>query len=84
MFGLKALKSIDPVHVIAAKHGVHPMQVRQWKKDVAERLPEVFTKLADDGAPACQRQVLLGHDHSMCILPPETTRKAGHRRLGGT
>ena len=27
--GLKALKEIQPVHVIAAKHQVHPTQVNQ-------------------------------------------------------
>jgi transposase-like protein len=45
--GLEALKEIQPVHAIAAKHGVHPTQVNQWKKEVAERLPEVFTRQAD-------------------------------------
>jgi len=30
------------VHAIAARHDVHPVQVSAWKKDVAERLPEVF------------------------------------------
>lgn len=45
--GLEALKEIQPVHAIAAKHGVHPTQVHQWKKEVAERLPEVFSKHAD-------------------------------------
>ena len=48
--GLEALKEIQPVHVIAAKHQVHPTQVNQWKKEVAERLPEVFTKQTDANA----------------------------------
>ena len=52
--GLEALKEIQPVHAIAAKHGVHPPQVNQWKKEVAERLPEVFTKQADAGAQEAQ------------------------------
>jgi transposase len=42
--GLEALKGIEPVHVIAQRHEVHPVQVSQWKKEVAERLPEVFAK----------------------------------------
>ena len=41
---LEALKNIEPVHAIAARHGVHPTQVSQWKKDLAERLPEVFAR----------------------------------------
>ena len=52
--GLEALKEIQPVHVIATKHGVHPSQVNQWKKEVAERLPEVFTKQADANAIEAQ------------------------------
>ena len=27
--GLDALKGVEPVHAIAAKHGVHPVQVSQ-------------------------------------------------------
>ena len=52
--GLEALKNIDPVHAIAAKHGVHPTQVNQWKKEVAARLPEVFTKQTDADAEAAK------------------------------
>ena len=52
--GLEALKEIQPVHAIAAKHGVHPTQVNQWKKEVSERLPEVFTKQADASALEAQ------------------------------
>ncbi|HEY4247546.1 MAG TPA: hypothetical protein VGM64_11855 [Lacunisphaera sp.] len=52
--GLEALKEIQPIHVIAAKHQVHPTQVNQWKKEVAERLPEVFIKQADGNAAEAQ------------------------------
>jgi transposase-like protein len=45
--GLEALKGIDPVHAIAAKYEVHPVQVSQWKKEASERLPEVFARKAD-------------------------------------
>ncbi len=40
---LEAVKGIEPVHAIAAKYQVHPVQVSQWKKEVLERLPEVFS-----------------------------------------
>jgi len=43
---LEALKGIEPVHAIAAKYQVHPVQVSQWKKDLLERLPEVFASKA--------------------------------------
>ncbi len=42
--GLEAIEGIEPTHVIAQRHEVHPVQVSQWKKEVAERLPEVFAK----------------------------------------
>ena len=48
--GLEALKGIEPVHAIAAKFQVHPVQVSQWKKEAAERLPEVFARKADQNA----------------------------------
>lgn len=48
--GLEALKGIEPVHAIAAKYQVHPVQVSQWKKEAAERLREVFARKADQNA----------------------------------
>jgi len=54
--GLEALKNIDPVHAIAARHKVHPTQVSQWKKEVADRLPELFTKQADADAMAAKER----------------------------
>ena len=55
--GLEALKGIEPVHAIAAKHGIHPVQVSQWKREVAERLPEVFAGKPDaDAATAKKRE----------------------------
>lgn len=55
--GLDALKGIEPIHAIAAKHGVHPVQVTQWKKEVAVRLPEVFARKGRvDAAEAKERE----------------------------
>ena len=48
--GLEALKGIEAVHAIATKYQVHPVQVSQWKKEAAERLPEVFARKADQNA----------------------------------
>lgn len=44
--GLEALKGIEPIHAIAARHEVHPVQVSQWKKEMLERLPQVFATKA--------------------------------------
>ena len=55
--GLEALKGIEPVHAIAAKFAVHPVQVSQWKKEVAARLPEVFARKGSvDAAEAKDRE----------------------------
>ncbi|MEI6465576.1 MAG: IS3 family transposase [Verrucomicrobiota bacterium] len=48
--GLEALKGIEPIHAIAARFAVHPVQVSQWKKEAAERLPEVFARKANQNA----------------------------------
>jgi transposase-like protein len=44
--GLEALKGIETIHTIAAKHEVHPTQISLWKSEVLERLPEVFATKA--------------------------------------
>ena len=54
--GLEALKGLEPIHAIAAKYEVHPVQVSQWKKEIAERLPEVFSKKADHDAEASKER----------------------------
>jgi len=41
---LEAVKGIKTTSEIAADHQVHPTQVGQWKKDLLERLPELFDK----------------------------------------
>lgn len=42
--GLEALKGIKTINQIAADYELHPVQVSTWKKDLAERLPDVFDK----------------------------------------
>jgi transposase-like protein len=54
--GLEALKGIEPVHAIAAKYQIHPVQVSQWKKEVTEKLPEVFADKADHDAEAAKER----------------------------
>ena len=54
--GLEALKGIEPVHAIAAKYQVHPVQVSQWKKEAVDRLPEVFAGKADHDAEAAKER----------------------------
>jgi len=40
----EALKGIKPVHEIAAENEVHPVQVSQWKKELTERMAELFER----------------------------------------
>ncbi len=54
--GLEALRGVEPIHTIAAKHQIHPVQVSQWKKEVAERLPEVFSQKPDADAKAMKER----------------------------
>jgi transposase-like protein len=57
---LEAVKGIEPVHAIAAKYQVHPVQVSQWKKELLARLPEVFARKAPpDRAEAEEREARL-------------------------
>ena len=40
--GLEALKGVEPVYAIAARHKVHPVQVSQWKKEIQEQACTLF------------------------------------------
>jgi transposase-like protein len=41
---LEAIKGIKTISQIAKEFEVHPVMVSAWKKDMMERLPEVFEK----------------------------------------
>jgi transposase len=41
---LEALKGLKPVHQIAAENEIHPVQVSQWKKELQERMAEIFER----------------------------------------
>ena len=40
---IEAIKNEQTVAQIASEYGVHPTQVNQWKKQVLEQLPQLFT-----------------------------------------
>jgi len=41
---LEAIKGVKTINQIAADYEIHPVQVSTWKKELSERLPEVFEK----------------------------------------
>ena len=41
---MEALKGIKPVHEIASENEIHPVQVSQWKKELQERMSEIFER----------------------------------------
>ena len=40
---IEAIKNQQTVAQIASEYGVHPTQVSQWKKQVLDQLPQLFT-----------------------------------------
>ena len=46
---LEALREVDTVQAIAARHEVHPNQVGTWKKQAVEGLAEVFSRRGSKG-----------------------------------
>lgn len=41
---LEAIKGLHTINEIAAQYEVHPVQVASWKKELLERLPELFER----------------------------------------
>lgn len=41
---MEALKGIKPVHEIASENEIHPVQVSQWKKELQDRMVEIFER----------------------------------------
>ena len=41
---LEALKGIETINQIASKYEIHPAQVSNWKRELQERLSEVFDR----------------------------------------
>lgn len=40
---LEAMKGTMTVNELASKYEVHPTQIMQWKKEVVEELPRIFS-----------------------------------------
>lgn len=53
---LEALKGIKTINQIAQDEGIHPVQVSAWKKELKERLPELFNSKSDSKAEAAKAE----------------------------
>lgn len=40
---LEAIKGVKTIAQIASQYGVHPNQIRQWRKQLVEELPAIFS-----------------------------------------
>ena len=48
MVAMEAMKGVRTINEIAREHNIHPVQVSEWKKQLAERLHEVFERPGGD------------------------------------
>ncbi len=48
---LEAIKNQQTIAQIASEYGVHPNQVSQWKKQVLDQLPDLFTTQRSKSTP---------------------------------
>ena len=53
---LEALKGIKTINQIAQDEGIHPVQVSTWKKELQERLPELFSSKNEAKAEAARSE----------------------------
>jgi putative transposase len=40
---LEAIRGLKTANEIASEHGIHPVQVSQWKRKLLDEVPEVFS-----------------------------------------
>ncbi len=56
---LEALKGLKPIHQIAADNEIHPVQVSQWKKELQDRMAELFKRKNARSDQAAEDQKLI-------------------------
>lgn len=59
---LEALVGDRPLAELAAKHGVHPNMITQWKRQAKEGLPDVFSKNGARGDAAREVEIKELHE----------------------
>ena len=58
----EALRGDRTVQQIAAKHGVHPNQVSQWKRKASDRLVELFERGTKSGQDEREAEIRKLHE----------------------
>ncbi len=76
---LEAIKGQKTANEMAAEYGVHPTQIAQWKKQVLDELPQVFSQRREKAEEELPAENL----HLMRLLDEEYTRTPfyGIRRM---
>jgi putative transposase len=44
---LEALKELKTTAQLSSEYGVHPTQIAQWKKELKDKLPDIFSGKSD-------------------------------------
>ncbi len=58
---LEAIKGLRTASELAAAHGVHPVQISQWKRKLLDHVPELF----EPGRAARERQAASGRESAL-------------------
>lgn len=53
---IEAIKGEKQIAEIAAGYGVHPQQITQWKRELLEKGPEVFSTKAESDIKKVERE----------------------------
>lgn len=53
---IEAIKGEKQIAEIAAEFGVHPQQITQWKRELLEKGPEVFSTKAESDLKKIERE----------------------------
>jgi len=53
---IEAIKGEKQIAEIAAEFGIHPQQITQWKRELLEKGPEVFSTKAESALKKIERE----------------------------
>ena len=71
---IEAIKGEKTVNEIASTYEIHPRQVRQWKKQALEKLPEAMADSRTKGARRSHRRRTIKRLHDSGIILKNTVQ----------